>query len=372
MFDKMGKQIDAVCIAIPDFSHFPAAILAMSLGKHVYVEKPLAHTFNQIDLLMAAEKKYNIVTQMGNQGHSEGNFFQFKAWTDAGVIKNVTRIDAFMNDARRWHDAETLRKYNIAYSKLTGYLPEQPIPPALDWNVWLTTALDHKYNKGYTPAEWRSWYDFGNGVLGDWGAHIFDTAHQFLDLGLPEEIDAKLEGHNAFVFPQATTLAFRFPKRGAMPPLTLTWYDGADNKPPLPPEIPATTNDGEPIRLSPGKFIYGEGLTFKGGAHGSTLQIIPPKKARDMAAQLPVVPKSPSDHWKNFLLACLGEEKTRSPFSVAGPLCQMMALGIIAQRLNATNLKFDRATRQFTNNDAANKLLQDVTPRKGWEQFYKL
>ena len=367
MFDKMGGQIEAVSIATPDFSHFPIAMLAMSLGKHVYVEKPMAHSFRQIELMMAAEKKHNVVTQMGNQGHSEANYFQFKAWVDAGIIKNVTAITAYMNDKRRWHDTEAFK-----FSAITDFLPEQPIPDTLDWDTWLATARERAYNKGYTNGDWRAWYVFGNGALGDWGAHIFDTARQFLDLGLPAEVEAvKLEGHNAFVFPQATTLAFRFPKRGAMPPLTLTWYDGVNNKPPLPPELPATTNDGEPIRLSPGKFIYSEGLTFMGGSHGATLRILPAEKARAMAPQLPVAPKSTSNHFANFLLACKGAEKTRSPFSVAGPLCQVMALGVMAQRLNA-KLAFDRDTKQITNNKTANELLAGVPPRKDWEQYYTL
>jgi len=372
MFDKMGGQIEAVSIAIPDFSHFPAAILAMSLGKHVYVEKPMAHSFRQIELLMAAEKKYKVAAQMGNQGHSEANYFQFKAWTEAGIIKNVSRITAYMNSDRRWHDAATLKKYGVAFSKLTGFLPEQPIPASLDWDTWLTVARQIAFNKGYINGEWRAWYEFGNGALGDWGAHIFDTAHEFLDLGLPTEVEAvKLEGHNPFVLPQATTLAFRFPKRGDKPPLELTWYDGPDNLPPLPDELRPKSADDEPIRLSPGKFIYGEGITFKGDSHGSTLRILPVEKAHAMAASLPEVPKSPSNHFANFLLACKGREKCRSSFAVAGPLCQMMGMGVIAQRLNA-KLQFDRATKQFTNNKTANDLLAGVTPRKEWEQFYKL
>ena len=367
MLDKMAGQIEALVIATPDHAHFPIAMHAMSLGKHVYVEKPMAHSFLQIELMMAAEKKYNLVTQMGNQGHSEGNYFQFKAWVDAGIIKNVTAITAHMNSTRRGVDTP-----KFSYSKLTAYLPAQPIPATLDWDTWLATALERAYNKGYTLGDWRSWYAFGNGTLGDFGAHIFDTAHQFLALGLPVEIaPLKIEGHNPLVFPQATTLAFRFPKRGTQPPLTLTWYEGHNNPPPLPPEMPATTNDGEPVRLSPGKFIFAENLTFKGDSHGSTLRIIPPEKARAMAPRLPAVPKSPSNHFENFLLACQQREKTRSPFSIAGPLCQVMALGVLAQRLNA-KLTFDPAAKQITNNKLANEMLSGVPPRKGWEQYYKL
>ena len=379
MFDKMGKDIDAITVGVPDFAHFPIAMLAMSLGKHVYCEKPMGHSYRQIELMMAAEKKYKVAAQMGNQGHSEANYFQFKAWVDAGIIKNVTKITAYMNSSRRWHDTP-----KFAFSKLTDYLPEEPIPASLDWETWLATAEKHKYNKGYINGDWRSWFDFGNGALGDWGAHIFDTAHEFLHLGLPTEVEAvKLEGYSPFIFPQASTLSFKFAARGSKPPVEMTWYDGQENLPPLPdnfgeapldPNIPPPSNAAtitETKKKPIGKVIYGEGLTFKGGSHATTLKIIPEAKAKEMASKLPPVPKSPSNHYKNFLLAAKGEEKCRSSFAVAGPLCQAMALGVIAQRVNA-KLSFDPATKQITNHKVANGLLAGVTPRPDWEQFYKL
>lgn len=370
LFDKMGKDFDAVAISTPDFSHFPISMLAMSQGKHIYVEKPMAHSFRQIELMMAAEKKYKVACQMGNQGHSEANYFQFKAWTEAGIIKNVTKITAFMNSPRRWHGM-----------KPEGLPPAQPVPESLDWETWLATAREHAYNPAYMNGNWRSWFDFGNGALGDWGAHIFDTAHEFLNLGLPTEVEPKLEGWNPFIFPQASTLAFRFPKRGEQPPVELTWYDGQQNLPPLPsnfgeavvdPDIPPPTSGTiDTKRMAPGKVIYGEGLVFKGGTHGSTLQIIGGEKAKDIQASLPRVSRSPSNHAANFLKSAMGEEKCRSNFAVAGPLCQAMDLGVLAQRFNAT-LKFDLATRQITNHKVANELLNGVPPRKDWEQYYKL
>jgi len=371
MLDKMGKDIDAISAGVPDFSHFAIAMQAMSMGKHVYCEKPMGHSFRQIQLMMDAEKKYKVAAQMGNQGHSEANYFQFKAWTEAGIIKNVTKITAYMNSSRRWHGM-----------KVDGLLPEQPIPGTLDWDVWQMTAEPHKYNKGYINGDWRSWYDFGNGALGDWGAHIFDTAHEFLQLGLPTEVEAvKLEGWSPFIFPQASTLAFRFPARGTQPPCELTWYDGQHNLPPLPSDLgtavvdpnipPPTSGSIDTKAMPPGKVIYGEGLTFKGGSHGSTLKIIPEAKAREMESKLPVVLKSPSNHFKNFVLAAMGQEKCRSSFAVAGPLCQAMALGVLAQRTNA-KLAFDPVTKQITNHKVANELLAGVSPRKEWDQYYKL
>ncbi len=370
MFEKMGKDIDAVCVGTPDFSHFPVAMLAMSLGKHVYCEKPMGQSFHEIQLMMNAAAKYKVATQMGNQGHSEANYFQFKTWVEKGIIRDVTKITAFMNNPRRWHGM-----------KVDGYLPKQDIPDTLDWDVWLATSPSHDYNKGYVNGEWRSWFEFGNGALGDWGAHIFDTAHEFLRLGYPTEVDpVMMEGHSPFIFPQASTLAFRFPKRGSQPPVELTWYDGVKNLPPLPADMggsvvdpnipPPSTGKVETKARPPGKVIYSKELIFKGGSHGSALEIIG-EKGKAMKDKLPQVPKSPSNHFKNFLLACKGEESCRSPFSVAGPLCQVMAISVIAQRLN-TKLVFDPATKRITNHKLGNELLAGAPPRKEWEQFFKL
>ncbi len=371
MLDKMGKQIDAVCIGVPDHSHFPIAMQAMSMGKHVYVEKPMGHTFQEVNLMMQAERKFKVAAQMGNQGHSGKNYFQFKAWVEAGIIKDVTKITTFMNSSRRWH--------GWTVTALPG---EEPIPGTLDWDKWLATAEYHKYNRRYVQGDWRCWYDFGNGALGDWGAHILDTAHQFLDLGLPVEVEAvKLEGPNPYIFPQASTLLFKFPARDAMPPVDVTWYDGVKNLPPLPPEfgesklsddIPSPSSGKlDTAKLAPGKVIYGRDLIFKGGSHASTLEIIPASKAKEMAPKLPRIPGGNSDHSKNFLLAAKGQEKCRSSFDIAGPLSQVLVLGVLAQRLNA-KLTFDRATQQITNHAVANQLLVGPPPRKGWEQYYRL
>jgi len=374
MFDKAGKEFDAVAIATPDHSHFPISMMAMAYGKHVYVEKPMARTFYEAELMIQAAKKYpNLVTQVGNQGHSEANYFQFKAWMDAGIIKDVTAVTAHMNNVRRWHKWDT---------NIYKYPEKQPIPKDMDWMTWLCAAQYHEYNEKYHQGEWRCWYDFGMGALGDWGAHILDTVHEFLELGLPYEVTMQKEnGHNDYFFPYSSTILFRFPQRKSMPPVDITWYDGLDNLPPIPagygisgldPNIPATNQGDTPeAKLNPGKIIYSKDLIFKGGSHGSTLSIIPEEKAKEMASMLPEVPVSPSNHFQNFLLACNGVEKTRSPFEIHGPLSQVFSLGVMAQRLN-TQLFFDSRTKQITNNEFANAMLTGIPPRKGWEEFYKL
>jgi predicted dehydrogenase len=373
MFDKSVKEFDAVCVGTPDFSHFPITILAMSLGKHVYVEKPLTRTFNESELLIKAAGKYKVATQMGNQGHSEANYFQFKAWVEAGIISDVTKITAHMNGRRRWHGWDT---------SMTQYPSNPNVPETLDWDTWLMTAEYHQYDEDFVNGQWRCWYEHGMGALGDWGAHIIDAAHEFLDLGLPYEVDpVKIEGHNPLFFPQASTLEFKFPKRRKMPACIISWYDGMDNIPQVPkgfgelevdPNIPPASNGVmQPAKLGPGKEIYGKDLIFKGGSHGSTLSIIPEEKAEEMKSKLPEVPKSPSNHFENFVKAAKGEEKTRSPFEISGPLSQVFCLGTIAQRLN-TKIEFDRKNKRITNNELANQLLVGGEPRRGWEEFYKL
>lgn len=374
MFEEYADHFEAVCVAVPDHMHFFVCMMAMKYGKHVYCEKPLIRTFQEGELLIEMAKRHpNLATQVGNQGHSEANYFQFKAWQDAGIIKDVTAVTAHMNSDRRWHKFD----WNMRQ------MPEgDSIPKNMDWDTWHGGVRYHNYSEKYHQGNWRCWYDFGMGALGDWGAHLLDTVHEFLNLGLPYEITLKYaKYHNEFFYPYSSTILFRFGARGSMPPCDITWYDGIDNLPPLPAgygeselgaDIPST-NQGEYVKkkLNPGKIIYGRDLTFKGASHGSTLSIIPKEKAEEMKDSLPEVPKSPSNHYVNFLRACKGIEKTRSPFEIAGVLCQVFCLGVIAQRLN-TQLFFDPVTKRFTNNDFANAMLSGMPPRKGWEDFYTL
>lgn len=356
LFEKMGKKFDAVVIAVPDHAHFPIAMHAMMHGKHVYVEKPLAHTFQEVELLMRMAKKSGVATQMGNQGHSGNNFHQFKAWTEAGIIKDVTKIIAHMNSPRRWHG------WNI-----TGFEKGAPVPATVDWDLWNMTRPVQPYSEKLHPLTWRGWYHYGNGAFGDWGPHILDTAHRFLELGLPHTIEAvKREGPNEFIFPQATTIRFDFAARKAMPACEVFWYDGVANLPPLPTEL------GPDAQLTKknGKFIFSKELTFQGGTHSDTLRIIPEAKMRELAPKLPRIGSGFSDHYVNFVRACQGTEEARSAFHISGPLSQVFLLGVIAQRLGG-KLEFDLARKRFKGNRRANELLAGPKPRKGWEHYYK-
>lgn len=359
MFDEMGDQIDAVCIGVPDHSHFPIAMHAMALGIHVYVEKPLARTFQECDLLMKAEKKYGVVTQMGNQGHSGDNYYQFKQWREQGIIKDVYHVDAYMNNWRRWHP----------WGDVTGYDSGEQKPEGLNWDVWQgTTPQSHDFSERLHYGNWRGWHQYGTGCFGDWGAHILDTIHQFLELGLPEKFGTKMiEGRNDYIFPQKSVINFAFPERGeGLPAMDIDWYDGQKNWCPKPKEM-GDRNPG-----GPGKFIYSKDLIFHGNSHHRPLQIIPYEKYKEMlvAGEVSKDYGKHSNHFESFINAVRGMEKTTSPFSVGGPLCQMFALGCIAQRLGG-EFTFDRKTQQITSDKKANALLKDNV-RKGWEQYYKV
>lgn len=353
MLEEMDGDIDAVVIGTPDHSHFPIGILSMSLGKHVFVEKPLANTFQETELLMEAEKKYNVVTQMGNQGHSGANYHQFKAFAEAGLTDNVHKVVSHFNRGRRWHP----------WGDVDGYPEGEEVPEGLHWDLWHTTAEERPFSGRYHPGNWRGWYRYGMGALGDWGPHILDTAHRFLELGLPTQVElAHVKRHNPYIYPLETTLKFTFPACGEKPPVEVYWYDGNDNRPP----------EGERFD-SAGKVLLGGEYDFAGGTHGSPLRVIPEATHQEVEEDLPDF-ETGSDHYANFVLSALGEETTRSPFEVAGSLNQVFTLGVIAQEMGRVGepLTFDPERKRFVDNDRANELLSYPPPREGWELYYNL
>jgi len=371
MFDLMEDRIDAVLVGIPDHAHFCAAMHAMRLGKAVYVVKPLAHSFRECELLMAAEKEYGCVTQMGNQGHSGNNFYQYRDYTAAGYLKNVTKVVSHMNMQRRWH------KWG---GKTSSYPKAETLPATLNWDAWVSAAPYHDFSKDLAYGEWRCWYDYGNGCMGDWGAHILDCIHRFTLAGdLPREVKiSDVQGWNPYVFPIQDTLTMEFAAGHGHGDITLEWYEGLENKPKLPKGFryadnrglfpPSTANDGliDP-KLKPGKEIYlADGTIWQGLSHASTLVRIGGNDA-----DLPTYEKSTCDHYRNFLLAARGDVAPQSPFSVTAPLSEIFCLGVAAQRLNR-GFKFDPATKRAIGDDEVNRLLDGPAPRKGWECYYKV
>ena len=365
MLEEKGKDIDAVCIATPDFSHFPAAMLAMSMGKAVYCEKPMCNGFRETALMMAAAKRHRVVTQMGNQGHSDANYWQMRELVGNGFIKDVEHVDAYMcANNRRWF------KWNGTLKEMPG---AEEVPAGMDWDVWLSHRPFRPFNHNFINGDWRCFYEYGTGVLGDWGAHLFDAAHEFLKLGLPTAIETiRNDRRTPVVFPMASTVRYVFPARGeGMPACTLDWHDGAGNF----PEPVAQVTDSKWKRRDCGAELrLKDGRVFARGSHGSPLRLVAGGDPRDpqIKKTLREFPRKKSGHYLNFLKAVKGEERTNSDFAVAGPLSQVMALGAIAQRMAAPRLEFDPGKGRFVGNDAANALLDGPADRKGWEEFARL
>ena len=369
MFDMMGDKIDACLVAVPDHSHFPIAMDAMRRGIAVFVEKPLAHTFEECQLMMEAAEKYGVVTQMGNQGHSTVKYHQFKSYVETGLVHDVYKVVAHMNMSRRWHKWA---------GKLTSFPAAETLPETLDWDTWLGTAAFHDYSKEFVGGEWRAWFDFGNGCMGDWGAHLIDCVHEFLLKGdLPSVVKLEKQvGSNKFVYPMESTLRFEFPANGDHDNFTLDWYEGAKNLPPLPeafvyaaPDgIPknSANDDGEQIKLYPGKEMYQkDGTIWQSLSHKHPLHIV-----GDYERKLPDYPAEFCTHYEGFLRAVRGEMETTSPFKVAAPLSQLFTLACIAQRLGR-GFAFDKKAGMILGDEEANALLRQA-PRKGWEEFYRV
>ena len=369
MFDEMESKIDAVFIAIPDHAHFCAAIHAMRLGKAVYVETPLAHTFVECELLMAAERKYGVVCQMGNQGQSGNSYYQYRDYASAGLLDGVTKVVAHMNNGRRWH------KRN---GRIFAFPKPEKIPETLDWDSWLSSVYRHDYSRQFTGGEWRCWFDFGDGCIGDWGSHILDTVHRFtLNGDLPTEVKiANVEAWNPYMFPIQDTITMSFPGNKRHGDVSLEWWEGLDNIP-KPPEgylydlnaglssKEAAKDKSEDVRPKSGKEIYlADGTVWHGFTHDSPLKRLGSK------AKLPDYETANCDHWRNFLLAVKGEAEARCPFSVAAPLTQVLCLGVIAQRLNR-GFTFDPDTKTIPHDPVANMMLRGFPVRKEWEEYYR-
>jgi predicted dehydrogenase len=365
MFEKVGGDFDAVAVCTPDHTHFTGAIQAMAMGKHVYVEKPLTHTFEEAEILMRAEKKFKVVTQMGNQGHTSGGSEQFKRMVAGGVVDDVIRIDAFKGPGLWFMEKD---------KRIKAYPKGETMPESLkSWDLWCGPRAVHPYSALLHPFNWRGFHQYGSGMLGDWGCHIIDYVHHYLKLGLPTQIRAKkLVDHNEIIFPLSSELEFDFPERGPkLPAVTMVWKAGDK----------ARVEVGERYLADPGKpqTVGGAGTLLhrkqedylvQRASHWSTSKLISAKPREDLQAAMdPAGPKY--DHAESFVQACLGNGTTESPFSVGGPLTQVLTLGVIAEFLNS-DLEFDPASKRFKSNEAANALLSGHPPREEWADHYKL
>jgi hypothetical protein len=352
MLEEMHDKIDAVIVATPDHSHFPALMHAMLLGKHVYSEKPLAQNVYECRLLEKTAQQCGVVTQLGNQGHSDAGTKQFGQWVEAGLIKNVKRIDAWMTKSRRWH--------GWTY---TDYPQEIP-PIGYDWDQWLSRRPFRPYSEKLVGGNWRCWFEFGCGCMGDWGAHVLDAYHRYLKLGQPFEITTKVMGPSDLYYPQGSVITFKFKARGDMPALELNWYDGQGNMPKQPAGYTAKRGDV-------GSLLYLDDGVVSGTSHGAKYHFALNEKLEkaDQAGELPTPKGKLSNHYKNFLNACQGIEPVNSPFDgVGAPLSEMLCLGCIGQRFGGT-LKYDAKAMKITNNAEANAMLKGPAVRENWDAY---
>ncbi len=370
MLDK-EKNIDAVIVATPDHTHFVAGMASIKHGKHVYVQKPLTHSIYEARKLTEAAREANVVTQMGNQGHSgEGNRL-IKEWIADGAIGEVREVHVWT--------PKPIWPQGITRPKETP-----PVPSHLDWDLWLGPVPELPYHPAYLPFRWRGWWDFGTGVLGDMGCHIIDTPFWALELGHPESIQASCtnqiiyggSGYDAKrmviddspTYPLASMITYEFGARGNMPPVTMTWYDGG-LMPPRPDDLEPGRSMGDNEH---GGFLFvGEKGKLKCNCYGHSPRIIPEEKMRAYdrpPKTLRRVPNGASGHEQEWISAIKEGRKASTDFEYAGPLTEVVLLGNIAIKMEdeKTKLLWDGKNVKVTNVPAANQYIQREY-RSGWE-----
>jgi predicted dehydrogenase len=347
MLDK-EKNLDAVTISTPDHTHAVAAMWAMERGLHVYVQKPLTHNIHEARKLAETARKYGVATQMGNQGHSGEGVRRLCEMVWSGEIGTVKEVHAWTNRP-------------IWPQGIPNPLPKEPVPDTLDWDVWLGPAKSRDYNQGYAPFNWRGWYDFGCGALGDMACHILDPANWALQLTAPTSVECvRQEGKNDQTFPNKSVVKFEFPARGAFAPVVVYWYDGGE-MPPRPEGI------GEDVKLGSGKngsLFIGDKGTITTGEYGDDSRLLPEDRMKDYKFPDQLLSRSPG-HYRDWLRACKGGGAACSNFDYAGPFTEWVLLGVIALRVEG-KLSWDNKKMKFTNNPKANQYISREY-RKGWK-----
>ncbi|MGD0579327.1 MAG: Gfo/Idh/MocA family oxidoreductase, partial [Bryobacteraceae bacterium] len=246
---EQQKDIDAVVVSTPDHSHAAITLAAMQMGKHVYTEKPMAHSVNEARVLAEAARRYKVATQMGNQGNASEGVRRMSEWIWAGVIGPVREVHAWTSKPG------TVWPQGIERPKETP-----PAPTTLDWDLWLGPAPDRPYHPAYLPFKWRGWWAFGDCALGDMGCHVLNNAFKPLKLGHPSSVEAYSTNGNAETGPVAAIIYYEFPEREGMPPVKLTWYEGGMMPPrllELPDEVRMGDNEGVVFIGQKGKILCG-------------------------------------------------------------------------------------------------------------------
>ncbi len=341
MLDKEENNLDAVTVSTPDNIHAVAAMAAIKRGKHVYCQKPLCHDIYEVRRLTEAARKHNVMTQMGIQLHAQQCVRLVAEMIKSGMIGKVHRVDIW--SGKNWGG---------------GTRPEEsmPVPDYLDWDLWLGPAPWRPYHSTYLPGQWRRWWDFGTGTLGDMGCHIIDPVFWALDLGYPTSVEARPASFSDETYPVATTVGWEFPARGELPPVTVTWNDG-DRR----PERPDDLEQGRELPHQGGLY-YGEKGTIL-APHGGNPALIPYSKMRDAKMPEPFLGRG-INHYQDWIRACKGGPKPLANFDYSGPLSETILFGNVAA-LAGKKLLWDGPNLKVTNMPEANKYLKRDY-RDGW------
>ena len=328
MLDKQ-RDIDAVVVSTPDHTHAVVAAEAIRRGKHVYVQPPLAHDVWEARRLATLAREAGVVTQMGNESHSGPDIRKACEYVWGGTLGAVREVHCWTN-APCWPQGMARPK------------AAPPVPPKLDWDLWLGPAARRPYSPAYHPFDWRGWVDFGTGALGAMGTDLLNAPFWVLKLGEAETftVEADSTGTTPAAWPTSSTVRFRFPARGEMPPVTVTWFDGG-RKPPRPAELPATRKHvggsgifflGEKCKMAMGAVIAGT----RAGQAGPRLM---PEALMASAKPKQTIPRVKFDrgmwvqrsrHEREWVAACKKGRPPCASFDTAGPLTEMVLLGNVA------------------------------------------
>jgi predicted dehydrogenase len=347
MLESPKEKFDAVLVATADHCHVPASVMAMNLGKHVYCEKPLAHNVYEARLCAETARKHKRVTQMGIQIHADNNYRRVVELIRAGAIGPVSEVHVFIDKVWSPH----------------GDPPrvEQPVPEGLHWDLWLGPAAERPYQTNIHPANWRKWWDFGNGTLGDMGCHYMDLPFWALGLKHPTRVEAEGPPVDAEGTPPWIKVHYDFPARGSQPPVKLTWYDGGKR-----PDAYAEW-DLKPEWKNGVVFVGTEGRYLF--ADYTQKRLFPAEKFADYQPPPKSIPTS-TGHHNEWIRACLANDpgKTTCHFDYSGALTEAVLLGNVSYRVGKP-LEWDAKRLRATSAPEAEKYLRREY-RKGWELHF--
>jgi predicted dehydrogenase len=348
------KDIDAVVIATPDHTHAIIAMAAMRAGKHVYCQKPLTHTVHESRMLAQTAKEQKVMTQMGIQGHSTDDQRTICEWIWDGAIGEVRGVDS-------WCSLTYYPWGHEYWSSLCGTRPKDtpPVPPQLNWDLWLGPAPYRPYHRAYHPGSWRCWWDFGCGMMGDRGAHTLDVVNWSLKLGPPSTVEATSCGLDLEVHPLSAIATFRFPARDNLPPVKLTWYEGT--RPPRPEAMDADmqwpAEGGSIFNGSKGMLIC--------GVYGESPKLLPLSRHMEYKRPAKTLPRIPDHcHELDWIRAIKTGQQPCANFAYSGPLTETCLLGNIAKRVDGL-IEWDAVNLKIKNSQPADVLVR-TSYRSGW------